>query len=72
MILITIGQFPNCPVLLKSWSHGVRVRHSTVTATTLIISDIVSAVDEGKYCAALFVNLTKAFDTVDYAPTEVM
>ena len=29
-------------------------------------NEIISAVDEGKYCAALFVNLTKAFDTVDH------
>ena len=52
--------------MLSPHQSGFRTRQSTVTATTLVINDIVCAVDKGKYCAALFVNL-RALDTVRHA-----
>ena len=53
--------------VLNPHQSGFRAKHSTVTATTLVINNITTAVDKGKYCAALFVDLSKAFDTVDHA-----
>ena len=46
---------------------GFRAKHSSVTAITSVTNDVISAADEGKYCAALFVDLTKAFETVYHA-----
>lgn len=53
--------------VLNPHQSGFRAKHSTVTATTLVINDIITAVNKGQYCAALFVDLSKAFDTVDHA-----
>lgn len=44
-----------------------RTKHSSTTAITSVTNCIICAMDKGKYCAALFVDLTKAFDTVDHA-----
>jgi hypothetical protein len=44
-----------------------RPGHSTITATTLVVNDLVNALDTQMKCAALFVDLSKAFDTVDHA-----
>lgn len=53
--------------VLSPNQSGFRAKHSTITATTKVLNDIISDIDERKYCAALFVDLTKAFDTVDHA-----
>lgn len=53
--------------VLSPHQSGFRTNHSTIAATSLILNDIVSAVDDHKYCAALFVDLSKAFDTVDHS-----
>uniref|UniRef100_A0A3Q3GUZ1 Reverse transcriptase domain-containing protein n=1 Tax=Labrus bergylta TaxID=56723 RepID=A0A3Q3GUZ1_9LABR len=52
--------------LVNNQLKSFRKKHSTTSAITFVINNIVSAVDQGKYCAALFVDLTKAFDTVDH------
>ena len=52
--------------ILNPFQSGFRAKHSTITATTLIVNDIFSAVDKRKHCAALFIDLSKAFDTVDF------
>ncbi len=44
-----------------------RERHSTVTAATLVWSDIVTALDRKKHFAALFIDLSKSFDSVVHA-----
>lgn len=43
-----------------------RAKHSSVSATTLVINNIVSVIHRGKFCAALFVDITKASHTVDH------
>lgn len=53
--------------ILATHQSGFRAQHSTITAATLVLNDIVSALDRKEHCAALFVDLTKAFDTVDHA-----
>jgi hypothetical protein len=41
--------------------------HKTVTATILVVNDLVNALDTKMKWAALFVDLSKAFHTVDHA-----
>lgn len=41
-------------------------RHSTITAVTSITNGIINALDNKKSCAALFIDLSKAFNTVDH------
>ena len=52
---------------LSSNQSGFRPKHNTITATVRVVNDITNALDNRKYCAALFIELSKAFDTVDHA-----
>jgi hypothetical protein len=46
---------------------GFRPGHNTITATPLVVKDLVNALDTQMKCAALFVKLSKAFDSVYHA-----
>ncbi len=46
---------------------GFRKIHSTVIVATRVLNDIINAIDSKEYCVALFLDLTKAFDTVDHS-----
>ncbi len=54
--------------VLSPHQSGFREKPSTISATTLVVNDIVTAFDNRKCCAALFVDLSKAFETVDHLP----
>ena len=45
---------------------GFRLNVSTNNALMSIIENIQTQLDEGKYCAGVFVDFKKAFDTVDH------
>ena len=66
LVLSQLKCFLSCHAVLSPQQSGFRSSHSTITATTLVTNDIVSALDKGNHCAALFVDLSKAFDTVDH------
>lgn len=51
--------------ILKAYQSGFRPGHSTTSAATQV-DDIISGIDKKKHCAALFIDLSKAFDTVDH------
>ena len=38
-----------------------------MSATTLVVNDIVNGIDKTKHCAVIFVDLSKAFYTVDHS-----
>lgn len=46
--------------------HGFRRGRSTETALTSFVHDILTSFDERKFTVALFLDLSKAFDTVDH------
>ena len=52
--------------ILSPHQSGFRAGHSTVSAVTLVANNIMSALDSKKHCAALFIDLSKAFETVDH------
>ncbi len=52
--------------ILSRFQSGFRKNHSTVTATMKVLNDITCALDNGRSCAAVFIDLTKAFDTVNH------
>ena len=45
---------------------GFRSKHSTINELLLLTDKIQSAIDEGTYCCDIFLDLGKAFDTVDH------
>lgn len=53
--------------ILNVNQSGFRPGHNTITATTSVVNDLVKALDTKMKCAARFVDLSKAFDTVDHA-----
>uniref|UniRef100_A0A3Q3IMY9 Reverse transcriptase domain-containing protein n=1 Tax=Monopterus albus TaxID=43700 RepID=A0A3Q3IMY9_MONAL len=52
--------------ILSPFQSGFRKQHSTVTATLKFLNDVLQALDCKKHCVALFIDLSKAFDTVDH------
>ena len=52
--------------ILNNMQSGFRSRHSTVSATLKVFDDIKEALDNKLMCVSLFIDLTKAFDTVDH------
>lgn len=48
---------------ILSLQSGFRKQHSTITAALKVLNDLIEAMDSKKYCVALFIDLSKAFDT---------
>ena len=46
---------------------GFRSGHSTVSATLKVLNDSHCALDKKLHCLSVFIDLSKAFDTVDHA-----
>ena len=45
---------------------GFRSNHSTLHAILSIVDKIQKAINDGKYSSAVFLDLSKAFDTVNH------
>jgi hypothetical protein len=67
LVNVQLRSFLSDNCLLNKFQSGFRPGHSTITATTLVVNDIVRALDKKLNCVALFVDLSKAFDTVDHS-----
>jgi len=52
--------------LLSDSQFGYRTNRSTTVATAVFVDDIRLAGDEGKLTGALFLDLSKAFDTINH------
>ena len=53
--------------LLYSLQFGFRKDHSTSLALMLLVDKILKALHEGEYVLGVFIDFSKAFDTVDHA-----
>uniref|UniRef100_A0A8K9UIW2 Reverse transcriptase domain-containing protein n=1 Tax=Oncorhynchus mykiss TaxID=8022 RepID=A0A8K9UIW2_ONCMY len=45
---------------------GFRAVHGCTSATLKVLNDIITAIDKRQYCAAVFIDLAKAFDSVNH------
>ena len=52
--------------ILSEVQSGFRSGHSTTAAAMAVVNYIINALDKKQHCAALFVGLSKAFDSVDH------
>ena len=59
--------FINKHNILFDNQYGFRSQHSTRQALIRLIDQISSSIDSKKFCAGIFLDLSKAFDTVNYA-----
>jgi hypothetical protein len=53
--------------ILSSMQSGFRSGYGCVTATLKVFNDVTIALDSKQCCAAIFIDLVKAFDTVDHS-----
>ena len=53
--------------VLYSMQHGFRSGHSTIMSLLDIQNHISQAIDSKKFSMGIFLDLSKAFDTVDHA-----
>lgn len=53
--------------MLTPHQSNFRTEHSTISNTSLILNYIVPPVENRMHCAALFVDFSKAFDTVNHS-----
>lgn len=51
---------------MSDFQSGFRKQHSTTKAALKVLNDFIESVDNKEHCAALFIDLSKAFDTVDH------
>ena len=52
--------------LLYGRQHGFRKQHSTETATLELVDTLLQTLDSGKLPISIFLDLSKAFDTLDH------
>ena len=52
--------------VLYEFQYGFRANHSTNLAIMQLIDQITSSVDKREVCAGIFLDLSKAFDTVNH------
>lgn len=58
-------QYLNQHNLLNEKQFGFRPKHSTISAVSSFADEILLNMERGKLCGAVFLDLSKAFDTVD-------
>ncbi|XDV21754.1 hypothetical protein PO909_026778 [Leuciscus waleckii] len=61
-----LKQYLSANNILHDYQSGFRTGHSTITAAMSVSNDIITSLDSKKSRAALFVDLSKAFDSVDH------
>ena len=59
--------FLNKHNILYKYQFGFKKSHSTYMALTVLIDKILNALDQGKCVVGLFLDFSKAFDTVNHA-----
>uniref|UniRef100_A0A8C7WGU9 Reverse transcriptase domain-containing protein n=1 Tax=Oncorhynchus mykiss TaxID=8022 RepID=A0A8C7WGU9_ONCMY len=50
----------------SAMQSGFRVGYGCTSATFKVLNDIITAIDKRQYCAAVFIDLAKAFDSVNH------
>jgi hypothetical protein len=45
---------------------GFQAGHGCTSATLKVLTDILTVIDKRLYCAAVFIDLAKAFDSVNH------
>ena len=60
-----IEHLENCGVLMKN-QFGSRKLHSSYVALMVLMNNLISSLENGETVAGVFLDTSKAFDTVDH------
>lgn len=66
LLVSRLAQFLHEHKVLYNYQYGFRTGSSTLTATSELVDDIYNAMDSQKMVGVLFLDLKKAFDTIDH------
>ena len=66
LVYIRLIKFVDEQFILYSSQYEFRGKHSTQHATLEILNDILTNFDKGQFTCCLFIDLKKAFDSVNY------
>ena len=66
-----INKFIEKHNIMYDYQFGFRKDHSTTLAIMEICENIIDTLNKGSYIAGLYLDLSKAFDTVDHKNTPV-
>ena len=58
--------FINANTILYGYQFGFRKQHSTYMALIILADKIATALDKGNLALGVFLDFSKAFDTVDH------
>ena len=50
----------------SAMQSGLRAGHGCTSATLKVLNDIITSINKRQYCAAVFINLAKDFDSVNH------
>jgi len=64
---IRLLSFLKCSDILSTNQFGFREGHSTTLALMDMVENITSSIDNGKAAAGVYIDLKKAFDTIDHS-----
>ena len=62
-----LTEFLNDNKIIYKYQFGFRAKHSTTQAVTEIVDNLLKEIDSGKITAGIYLDLSKAFDTVDHS-----
>jgi Reverse transcriptase (RNA-dependent DNA polymerase)/Endonuclease-reverse transcriptase len=65
VVLAQVKKYIDVNNILVDCQSGFRQRHSTETAIQLVVSDWLDAVDDRRVVGAVFLDLKRAFETID-------
>ena len=65
LVQVQLSDYLKCYSILSEAQSGFRKSHSTISTLIKVTDDWLTAIDQGLYTGAVFIDLRKAFDTVD-------
>ncbi len=67
LVSAQVKEYMESNSILSAFQFGFRKQHSTTTTAMKVVHDILDALNRKQCCLSLFIDFSKAFDTVDHS-----